>query len=57
MLAEARIKMYVATGDQGYLERPHMRLVFRNDWDKEWESDMSVPELAFELAGQRGLIK
>lgn len=57
MLAEGRVTMYLATGDEGYLTRSHMRLVLRNSWDKEWESDMSVPELAYNLAGERGLLK
>jgi hypothetical protein len=57
LLAEGRVRLYVATGDEGYLKRPHMRLVYLNAWEKEWEEDLSVPEMAYELAGERGLLK
>jgi hypothetical protein len=57
MLAEGRLRMYKATGDEGYLTRPYQRLVFLNSWNKEWEEDYSVPELAYKLAGEQGLIK
>ena len=57
MLAEARITMFVGSKDESHLTRPHMRLIYRNDWNKDWERDDSVPELAMKIAKERGLIK
>lgn len=52
-VAQARVRMFDATKDEGFLTRPHQRLVRINDWDTEWRDDYDVPIRAQEILRER----